>query len=133
MRADAVSARSIAASRRAMRGVLGANPIAAVLAMLVPFPGAQPGGRLVVWEQSMYTRCQRQCICLHSSIPAFATQYLGQRHCPIRFSMDAETKRPPISAAFCTVHGVVFAVLFRGLLARRVQRAGVVDLGDLVI
>ena len=38
MRAEAISARSIAASRRANSGVLGANPIAAVLAMvIVPF------------------------------------------------------------------------------------------------
>ena len=37
MRADAVSARSIAASRRVKSGVLGAKPIAAVLAMIVPF------------------------------------------------------------------------------------------------
>ena len=78
MRADAISARSIAASRRAKRGVLGAKPIAAVLAMVVPFPGGRPGGRLVIWEQSMYTRCQRQRVCLHGSICAFATQYLGQ-------------------------------------------------------
>src|ERR1700752_104467 len=38
MRAEAISARSIAASRRTKSGVLGANPIAAVLAMMVvPF------------------------------------------------------------------------------------------------
>ena len=48
MRAEAVSARSIAASRRAKRGVLGAKPIAAVLAMVFPF--LETVGRLVVWE-----------------------------------------------------------------------------------
>ena len=42
IRAQAINARSIAAIRRAKRGVLGANPIAAVLAMLVPFPGVRP-------------------------------------------------------------------------------------------
>src|ERR1043165_5450755 len=85
----------------------------------------------------MYTRCQRQRICLHSSNLASATQYLGQRYCPIwisdQFSNCRKRKRPPISAAFCTVHGVVFAVLLGGLLAWRVEGAGVMDLGDLVI
>src|SRR5262245_66411915 len=32
-----------------------------------PFPGVRPAGRLVVWDQSMYTRYQRQQACLHSS------------------------------------------------------------------
>ena len=38
----------------------------------------RPGGRLVIWEQSMYTRCQKQRICLHGSILDTAMQYLGQ-------------------------------------------------------
>src|SRR5262245_64518177 len=43
MRAEAISARSIAANRRAKSGVLGANPIAAVLAMVVvPFLECDP-------------------------------------------------------------------------------------------
>lgn len=40
IRAEAISARSIAAIRRIKRGVFGAIPIAAVLAMWVPFPQA---------------------------------------------------------------------------------------------
>ena len=31
--------------------------------------------RLIIWEQFMYTRCQRQRICLHSSNRASATQH----------------------------------------------------------
>src|SRR5262245_16239887 len=42
-------------------------------------------------------------------------------------------KRPPVWAAFCTVLGVVPAPLLSGLLARWVEGAGVVDLGDLVV
>jgi hypothetical protein len=41
-----------------------------------------------------------------------------------------QTKRPPKPAAFA---GVGMASLFCRLLARRVERAGIVDFGDLVI
>src|SRR6202022_2146652 len=33
---------------------------------------------VVIWEQSTYTRCQQQCVCLHGSISYFAVQQIGR-------------------------------------------------------
>ena len=66
MRLLAVSRRSMEAIRRPNRVLEGRRPMDAVLDMFVPFLGAEPF-RFVISEQFMYTRCQRQQVCLHSS------------------------------------------------------------------
>jgi hypothetical protein len=47
--------------------LVGAKPMEAVLDIGVPFQRAASAPS-VIWEQSTYTRCQQQCVCLHSSI-----------------------------------------------------------------
>lgn len=70
-----IRSRSIAASRRPNRELEGASAIAAVLDIDVPFCWRPATRRLIIWEQFMYTRYQRQCICLHGSILARAMQH----------------------------------------------------------
>lgn len=82
----------------------------------------------MIWENIMYTRCHRQRICLHSSIFDIASQYQAIG-IPYRSGKTNE-KGPPGWAAldFCQK-----ACLFRRLLARRIECAGIVDLGDLMV
>jgi hypothetical protein len=71
MRALAISRRSMVAIRRPNRVGEGARPKAAVLDISIPFAGQ----RINCCTQSRYTRCQQQCICLHSSITSTAMQH----------------------------------------------------------
>ena len=45
--------------------------------------------------QSTYTRCQEQCVCLHSSILSFATQHRAPGIRESGPSQTDQTKRPP--------------------------------------
>jgi hypothetical protein len=70
----AVSRRSMEAIRRPNRVLEGRRPIDAVLDMVCPlFLDAEPF-RFVIWGQFMYTRCQLQQTCLHSSNCSVALQ-----------------------------------------------------------
>ena len=73
MRALVVSSRSIDAIRRVNREAEGASEIAAVLDIWSPLFWKRRF-RFVVCSQSMYTRCQVQLTCLHSSNLSFALQ-----------------------------------------------------------
>ena len=74
----------------------------------------------------MYTRCQLQQACLHSSNCLFASQ---QNLAKVAFQ-TAKGRRKP-AALFCVREDK--RGLFGRLLPRRVERAGIVDLGDLVV
>src|SRR5258708_1158547 len=56
----------------------GSNGDGGSLGHCCPLSRSAAGGRVVIWEQSMYTRCQQQRICLHSSILHIASQYQRQ-------------------------------------------------------
>jgi hypothetical protein len=100
IRAELISRRSIEAIKRPSRVVEGANPIAAVLDILVPFPGRRPIGHLVVCCQSMYTRYHRnRFVCI-------AAFWILHR---------SKTELTAVLTRASTVHGVVFAILGPGL------------------
>jgi len=71
----------------------------------------------------MYTRCQKTVICLHGSIDHTATQHEWSD----RFFKSQ--KKPPETGGFSKL----MARLFGCLLAGRVQCAGIVDFGDLMV
>jgi hypothetical protein len=62
------------AIRRPNRVLEGRRPMDAVLDMCVPFSSVAEPFRLVICGQFMYTRCQLQQACLHSSNWPFALQ-----------------------------------------------------------
>jgi hypothetical protein len=122
IRALAIKRRSIEAIRRPNRLVEGTKPREAVLDIGFPFRG---GVRLVmIWEQSTYTRYQQQYVCLHSSMSSFAVQQIAAE-CPPDSKKGRRNDRRPFE--------LIWSGLFGGLLARRIERAGIVDLRHLVI
>src|SRR5205823_4395084 len=90
-----------------------------------PFSGKRRF-RFVVCSQSMYTRCQVQLTCLHSSNLSFALQ----QKWVIRAPMEEKDRRG--TGGLLRSMGQEWGLLGR-LLARRIERAGIVDLGDLMI
>src|SRR5438309_11534379 len=74
MRLLAVKRRSMEAIRRPNRVLEGRRLMGAVLDMCVPFSSVAEPFRFVIWAQFMYTRCQLQQTCLHSSNWRFALQ-----------------------------------------------------------
>ena len=74
----------------------------------------------------MYTRCHTQPACLHSSIFHFALQYEPIEDCYRARKKGCQSGSPRNPSA-------IGPRLFRSLLARRVERAGIMDLRDLMI
>ncbi len=75
----------------------------------------------------MYTRCQLQQSCLHSSNCLFALQQNSAK-------LASQTaKRPPETGGLSHLVSLKRRGLFGRLLPRRIERAGIVDFGDLVV
>ena len=73
----------------------------------------------------MYTKCQLQQDCLHGSNCLFASQQSLEMA-----SQTAKGRRKPAALAFCVSET---RGLFGRLLPRGIERARIVDLGDLVV
>jgi hypothetical protein len=78
----------------------------------------------VIWEQSTYTRYQQQYVCLHGSMSSFAVQQWPQNALQTAKRAAGVTGGP---------FELMWSGLFGGLLARRIERAGIVDLRHLVV
>ena len=74
----------------------------------------------------MYTRCQSQRVCLHSSNCLFALQQICENGIP-------DSKRPRETGGVGILCPLKALGLFGHLIPRRIERARIVDLGDLAV